>query len=299
MRKPTRRYLGLIALLVALVLVLAACAKQTETPAPEPSPDPAPAAGGIQPPAEGQSPTIDRIRKNGKLRAGVAVAAPWLLQDPNDSRYYGPVVDLTEKIAAQLGVPVEYVDSGWDVIIAGLQSNKFDLAVAPLFASPQRMEVVDFVNYTTAGTCYFALKDNEKVKSMADLNKPEVSIVTFTGTGTEEGIKQKYPNAAIHSIVQPPGGQFAFEEVLSGRADVGPFDSPLAKFIAEKYPQFQILPQGPDYCIANADIPYPIGMAFAKGDTQLQSFLQAVVDENQDELDAKILEFSDPRYVEG
>ena len=40
-------------------------------------------------PAAGESPTIDRIRANGKLRAGVAVT-PWLLQDPFDQGVLRP-----------------------------------------------------------------------------------------------------------------------------------------------------------------------------------------------------------------
>lgn len=239
----------------------------------------------------------DSREKNGKLRVGVAVTPPWLLQDPTTKKYYGPVPDLMDRIAQLLGVPLEYIDSGWDVLIAGLQSDKFDLTAAPMFATPKRMEVIDFVTYTEAGTCYFAKKDNAKVDSLEDLNKSDVTIVTFTGTGTEEGIRQKYPEAQINSIVQPPGGQPPLEEVLAGRADVGPFDSPLAFYIAQKYPELKILPESPEYCIAHPDIPFPIGMGFNKNDPVLTKFLQAVVDSMQTELNAEILKYSDPKYM--
>lgn len=258
---------------------------------------PEPVEVTIEVPASGESPTIDKIMANGKLRAGVAVAAPWLLQDPSTKEYYGPAVDVIDRIAAELGVSVEYVDSGWDVLIAGLQSDKFDLTVAPMFATPQRMEVIDFVTYTEAGTCYFAKSDNAKVNSLEDLNSSDVTIVTFTGTGTEEGIREKYPNATINSIVQPPGGQPPIEDVLAGRADVGPFDSPLAIFLAQQYPDLKIIPEDPEYCIANADIPFPIGMGFNKNDPAFTAFLQAVVDAMQEDIDAAILEYSDPKYM--
>lgn len=291
MRYSVRRpsVLILLLLVVALGLPAAGSVAQQGTPAASPA--------AVTVPPEGASKTIDQIRKSGTLRAGVAVTPPWLLQDPKTNKYYGPAIDVVERVASLLGVKVEYVDSGWDVLIAGLQANKFDLTAAPMFATPKRMEVIDFVSYTEAGTCYFTKKDNDKINTLEDLNNKDVTIVTFTGTGTEEGIRKKYPEATIHSIVQPPGGQPPLEEVLAGRADVGPFDSPLALFIAQKYPDLKIIPGGPENCIAHADIPFPIGMGFNKGDPALTEFLQSVVASMQDQINAGILKYSDPKYV--
>jgi ABC-type amino acid transport substrate-binding protein len=74
-------------------------------------------------PAPGESPTVDKIKAAGKLRAGVAIAWPWLGQDPSTGKYIGATADLGEKIAKTLGVEIEYVPSGWDVIVAGRSSK--------------------------------------------------------------------------------------------------------------------------------------------------------------------------------
>lgn len=287
------RFTLLFALLVTVALPMGAVRAQDGTPEADASASPV----AIEVPAPGESPTIDKILENGVLRAGSAVTPPWLLQDPSTREYYGPTAELMQRIGDELGVPVEYVPSGWDVLIAGLQSDKFDLTAAPMFATPDRMEVIDFVNYTSAGTCYMALADNEKINSLEDLNSSDVTIVTFTGTGTEEGIREKYPEAVINSIVQPPGGQPAIEDVLAGRADTAPFDSPLAVFLAQQYPQLKIIPEEPEYCIENPDIPFPIGMGFNKNDPAFAAFLQSIVDDMQDELNAAIIEYSDPEYM--
>src|SRR5262245_57042251 len=73
-------------------------------------------------PAAGESPTVDKIKAAGKLRAGVAIAWPWLGQDPSSGKYIGATADLGERIAKELGVEIEYVPAGWDVIVAGLQA---------------------------------------------------------------------------------------------------------------------------------------------------------------------------------
>ncbi len=175
-------------------------------------------------PAPGQSPTVDAIKKQGKLRAGVAIAWPWLGQDPKTGKYIGAAADLGQKIADTLGVPLEFVPSGWDVIIAGLQARQFELALAPLFATPKRMAAIDFANYAEGGTCYSVLKTNTKVNSLADLNRPDVTTGVFTGTGTEQEFVKKYPKAKVSSVVQAPGGGTRVLEVISGRLDAGAFE---------------------------------------------------------------------------
>jgi polar amino acid transport system substrate-binding protein len=228
-------------------------------------------------PVPGQSPTIDSIKAAGKLRAGVAIAWPWLGQDPNSGKYIGAAADLGERIAQTLGVQIEYVPSGWDVIVAGLQAHQFELALAPLFASPKRMAVIDFANYTEGGTCYTVLKSSTKINSLDDLNKPDVTTGTFTGTGTEQEFVKKYTNGKISSVVQPPGGGTRVLEVINGRIDAAAFDSPLALALESKYPEIKIVPDARD-CIAHPDIPIPIGVGFNKGDPAFAKFMTEITE---------------------
>ncbi len=99
-------------------------------------------AGGGRKPHDRQDSRERQVPRRGRCDP------PWLLQDPRPRSTTARPIDLMARIGEELGVPVEYVDSGWDVLIAGLQSDKFDLTAAPMFATPERMEVIDFVNYT-------------------------------------------------------------------------------------------------------------------------------------------------------
>jgi polar amino acid transport system substrate-binding protein len=248
-------------------------------------------------PAPGQSPTVDAIKKAGKLRAGVAIAWPWLGQDPKSGKYIGAAADLGQKIADTLGVPLEFVPSGWDVIIAGLQARQFELALAPLFATPKRMAVIDFANYAEGGTCYEVLKTNTKVKSLADLNSPDVSTGVFTGTGTEQEFVKKYPKGKVNSVVQAPGGGTRVLEVISGRLDAGAFDSPLALALESKYPQIKIVPEAHE-CLAHPDIPIPIGVGFAKGDPAWAKFVTAVTDAMKPAMQKTIEHYSTLEFLQ-
>lgn len=278
-------------LLVAVALVGAMPTVPPMTPAP------ALAAASIVVPAKGQSPTIDKIKASGTLRGGIAVAPPWLAQNPKTSEYFGPAIAVGQRVAKLLGVKLQIIPSGWDTIIAGLQAQQFELALAPLFATAKRKAVVDFVNYTAAGTCYAVRKGDTRIKGLADLDNPSVTIGTFTGTGTETAIKEKYPKAKINSVVQGPGGGTRVIEVITKRIDVAPFDSPLAVVLQDKYKEVRIIPGGAAYCIQHADIPIPIGLAFNKGDAALAQFLQAVVKSMQPEINAEIAKYSTPQYL--
>src|SRR5438093_792555 len=153
--------------------------------------------GGHPAPPAGKSPTLDRIREQKVLRAGIGISLPWLGQNPKTSQYFGPAIELGDRIAKILAVKLELLPSTWDVIIAGLQANKTDLLLAPLFATEKRRQVVDFVNWTEAGTCYAVLKDNNKVNTLEDLDQPTVSTAVWKGTGTEHAFVAKYKKAKI------------------------------------------------------------------------------------------------------
>jgi len=254
-------------------------------------------AGAVDVPAPGQSPTIDRIKSSGVLRAGINVALPWLGQNPDTREFFGPSLDIGKQIAGKLGVKLELTTSASDVIIAGLQANQFDLAIAPLFATEKRRAVVDFVNYTSAGQCYGVLKDNNKINTLADLDNPSVVLGTWTGSGSEQAIKAKYKHVTINSIVMAVGGSNRMEEVLAHRIDAATLDSARAHLVEHQFPQLKIIPGGADECIRNPDVPTPIGMAFAKGDPALQRFLEAMVAEMQPQINASIEKYSSLEYM--
>jgi polar amino acid transport system substrate-binding protein len=254
-------------------------------------------AQSVEPPAKGQSVTIDRIRASGTLRAGAATALPWLGQNPASHEFFGPSVEMGKELADRLGVKLELIPSGYDTIIAGLQANQFDITIAALSATEKRKQVVDFVNYTIAGTCYAVLADNAKVNTLEDLNQPSVSIGTWTGTGTEQVVKEKYTKATINSVVMPVPGSNRMQDVITKRIDAATLDSPRALLVVHQFPQLKIIPGGPDECIAHPDLPVPIGIAIAKGDPVFAAWLQAAIAQMQRKIDAAITKYSSLEYM--
>jgi ABC-type amino acid transport substrate-binding protein len=161
------------------------------------------------------------------------------------------------------------------------------------------MEVVDFVNWTIAGQCYAVLNDSP-IRSLEDLDSPNVTIGTWSGTGADQAIKDKYKKPRYNSVVMAVGGSNRMEEVLAKRIDVATLDSARAHLVAHQFPQLRIVPGPPEACIKNPDVPTPIGMAFAKGDPALAKFLAQLVEEMKPRIEASLarhssLEFMLPR----
>jgi polar amino acid transport system substrate-binding protein len=241
-----------------------------------------------------QSDTIQHVADSGELRAGVAIALPWLGKDPQSGQYFGSSVRLTEAIAQKLGAKVKWVPSSFDNVIAALQSGQVDFIAAPLLQTPERLQAIDMVPFTKGGTCYLVKKSNGSINTLADLDDPSVTIATFQGTGQETQTKHKYPKAKVISRAQAPGETVPWPEVASGKAQVAPFDSSLAKINAAKHPDAKVVPAD---CLQHPDLETPIDVGYTKGDKGFGELVKKVVADNQAQLDADNDKYSDPKYA--
>ena len=223
-----------------------------------------------------ESPTIKEIKERGVLRAGVSLAAPTAFKDPGTGELEGIVLQIGEAAANRLGVGLETVETGWDTIIAGLQAGQYEVALAGLFETPQRREVVDFVTFGEEGIAFLVQKDNAAIATFEDLQKPGVTVATVTGSGSEQMIKDNFKEVELKSILSPTGGSGAPpEEVISGRVDAAQFDAVLTQAYLERFPGLKVVPED---AFEKPLFPTPIGLAVRKDDQLLREFLTEVVD---------------------
>jgi ABC-type amino acid transport substrate-binding protein len=221
------------------------------------------------------SPTIKQIKERGALRAGVSLAAPTAFKDPKTGALEGIVVQIGQAAADRLGVKLETVETGWDTIIAGLQAKQYDAALAGLFETPQRREVVDFVTFGEEGIAFLVQKENQAISTVEDLQKPGVTIATVTGSGSEQMIKANFKDVELKSILSPTGGSGAPpEEVISGRVDAAQFDAVLTQAYLERFPDLKVVPEE---AFEKPLFPTPIGLGVRKDDQLFREFLTEVV----------------------
>jgi polar amino acid transport system substrate-binding protein len=162
------------------------------------------------------------VQKAGVLRCGAAVAAPYVMRDASTSAYSGYFVDLCRDFGEKvLKVKVEFVDTSWDNLVAGLQSSKWDLAMA-LNQTPERALAVAFtVPATDYQVSLLVNKNNPKLADVKDdiatLDKPDVTFAVMSGTAQDKAISAVVRNGKIMRL---PGMDEARLAVMSKRADV-------------------------------------------------------------------------------
>jgi polar amino acid transport system substrate-binding protein len=221
------------------------------------------------------SPTVQNIKKEGVLRAGVSIAAPTIFKDPSTGELEGILIQIGKEAAKRLGVKLEVSETGWDTIIAGLQANKYDVALAGLFETEQRKKVVDFVTFGEEGIGFLVRKDNDAINTVDDLNKSGVTIATVTGSGSEQMIKDNFKESEIKSVISPTGGSGAPpEEVIAGRVDAAQFDAVLALAYQERFPDLKVVPAD---AFEKPLFPTPTGIAVRKDDPKFREFLASVI----------------------
>jgi ABC-type amino acid transport substrate-binding protein len=167
-----------------------------------------------------QARTLKDILASKKIRLGTIPYPPMTEMDPKTGKYSGLWVDGPKFMFEQLGLEVELVETKWATFASGLQSDQFDVFIGGAFATPKRAAAVEFTRPVMymGHSVTIRKEDAGKFKTMADLDKPGITIATVLGTSGHEYLKQNFKLATIKALDTGDLTQDSLE-VLAGRAD--------------------------------------------------------------------------------
>ncbi len=209
--------------------------------------------------------TIQKIAERGTIRVGFSSFVPWAMQD-KDGKYIGFEIDVMTRLAKDLDVDLQLVPTNWDGIIPALLTDKFDVIIGSMGATPKRSLSVNFTVPYDYGFMDIVLNTEKcaDIKSEADLNKPEVIIAVRTGTTAAIHAKTAYPDATLRMFNDEAP---AVEEVLSGRAHAFVSTAPLPAMETSRHPDKLCQP----FKINSGRA--PISFAIRKGDVDTLNVL--------------------------
>ena len=283
----------------AVALAGAALATQAQTQAAAPSPGAGTAAPeaaarraaprDIEPVTRGGTvDTLATIRKRGVLRVGVAVSEPTVMHDAG-GKLVGFSIDAARRLADDLGVGVEFIETSWSGIIPDLLNHESDLIMSGLWVTVPRALVINYTTPTAVeGIHVIASRAAAaRLKTPADLDRPGTKIVVYAGTLQERLAARRFPKA---TLLQVNGDADHLAPVLAGEADAALVPTFAPEVIVRAAPDRLALPFAKPLSSASAAI------GVRKGDFDFVNFLESWLAVQRDEgwLEERTTYWADP-----
>jgi polar amino acid transport system substrate-binding protein len=223
-------------------------------------------------PVAGQGSALDDIKQRGELRVAGVLYRPLISPRPN-GEYVGLDVEVMKRMASDLGVKLNIINSEWATAVAGIETKKWDIVPA-LCVTDKRKEVVDFVvSDITIGATLVTLASNPKnLTTIEAYNRPEVVFAVPAGAWSEAVAKEVAPKATFKAFGQSTSADL-LQEVVAGRADAVVLDTPIQTTVARSVhgDKLRIVPGHEKPLDVRA---CKVGYAYLKGDQKFGQYIE-------------------------
>ncbi len=206
--------------------------------------------------------------KSTKLVIALDPSYPPMESEDMDGKLVGFDVDFARELAKRLGRKPEFMVMGWEGIIGGLMSDRYDVIISSMNVTPERQKEIDFVEYARMSQLFVAKKGLE-VKTEKDLIGRIVAVATDT-TSYDYIQKQRAGGLAIKEIRAYRLASEVFMAVKTGHADVLVVDEPVARY-------FTKIDAANFAVTGRAMAPEPIGVGVRKSNAALRAAIADAV----------------------
>jgi cystine transport system substrate-binding protein len=129
---------------------------------------------------------------SGVLRVGTeGTYAPFSFHDPKSNELTGYDVEVAKAVGAKLGKKVEFSETQFDSIFAGLESNRYDVIANQVTINPERQAKYLFSTpYTVSSGVVVTRADDDSVHSLADVKgkrSAQSTTSSFAEVATQAG----------------------------------------------------------------------------------------------------------------
>lgn len=219
--------------------------------------------------------TSDRVIKTGVLRASYINYPPYFTKDPNTKALGGLYYDMAMKLAADLGVKIEWVEEvSFANPFEGLDTQRYDIVAANIWPNGSRAKRADF----TKPICYngfnvFMRPDEaHRFKDLSALNRSDVHIALVDGEGFVPIAKELCPKANFVFLQNNVSNAELVLQLLTHKADATFLELAFANNYLQDHPG-SIAPISPDPIQV-----FPCGFSLARHQHSFQSLLNTLVE---------------------
>ena len=181
--------------------------------------------------SDGSSELLQRVNSGGTINVGTEGTYPPFTYHDESGKLTGYDVEVTRAVADKMGVKVEFKETQWDAMLAGLDSKRFDMVANQVsLTTPERMAKYDKATaYSWSGAVVLAPKDDSRYGSWEALK----------GLRSAQSLSSNYGELAERyqaEIVPVDGMAQAVELVKQGRADFTMNDNLAVLDYLKKFP---------------------------------------------------------------
>lgn len=210
---------------------------------------------------------LQKIKSEKVIKVGLEDTYPPMEFRNDKNELVGFDIDLSNEIAKRLGVKVEYVMTEFGGLMMSLNSNKIDMSASAISMTDKRKKEAEFTKpYVNSGQALVVKKGNTTIKDEKDLNGKTVGVQL--GTTGEISAKKIKGVKQVKAYDKTPQ---VFQDLEIGRIDAIVIDEFVGKYYLSKQKDKAEVVKSLEH--------EPIGIAFKKGETELQGEVQKIIDE--------------------
>ncbi len=215
-------------------------------------------------------PALNAIKSRGELKVGWATFYPYIYRDTKTGQLTGFAADFMQAMADSMNVKLVWVEDTWATLVAGLQTNKYDLTIPGVAVTLQRAEVVTFSKPVVKMPLGLMVlkKEGRTYKSWEDLDRPGVRITTTLGSVVDLFATKRFKHA---EILRVKAGPESIAQVISGRAEAWANGIEGLQMVAKDRQDMEVVPG--DFG-AN-----PISIIFRQGDFVTRDYVNIFIDD--------------------
>lgn len=165
--------------------------------------------------------------------------------------------EIAALIAEKLGMELEIADVDFDSIIPGVQQGKYDMGMAGMTVTDERLEKVAFSDSYAKGIQVVIVKEGGAIATLDDVDGKKIGVQQTT-----TGDIYACDDYGEENVIKYANGALAIEALKSGKVDCVIIDNEPAKAYVAANKGLKIL----DTEYANEDY----AICFAKENTELQ-----------------------------
>jgi len=163
---------------------------------------------------------LAKILDSGVLRVGTTGDyPPFSFMNEKSGQYSGIDIDLAKKLAASLGVELNFVSTSWPGLMSDLAADKYDIGMSGISRTLLRQRTASFSNvYSSGGKTPIVRCDAlTQLNSFNKIDQSAVRVIVNPGGTNEKFVRRHIKHAQIQVY---PDNTRIFEQIVDGHADV-------------------------------------------------------------------------------